>query len=164
MTSNKVLDVLKQALLLEKKGFALYSEVAKHTQSGAAREFFQMMANEEKLHVAWVEKQFALAAKGRAFAEIEMEDSPTADAVLTAKLKEEISAAGYEAAAISAAIALEENAIRIYSERAKETQDKEEKRMYETLVEFERQHLVMLLKINSEITQSVWFDNQFWPF
>lgn len=164
MTVNKALDALKHALLLEKKGFALYSTVAAQTSSTAAREFFSMMAEEERSHVAWVERQFALAAREQPFEKLTMEDSPDVDAVLTKKIREEISAASYEAAAIAAAIGLEENAIRIYSERAKESCDKEEKRMYETLVEFEKQHLVTLLKINSEITESVWHDNQFWPF
>ncbi len=164
MTTNKALEVLKQAFLLEKKGFAFYSQVARQTQSEAARQFFQMMAEEEKLHVAWIERQFALASKGLPFEAVEMTDAPVADAVLTSRLKDEISAASYEAAAIAAAIGFEENAIRIYSERAKDSVDKAEQHMYQTLVDFERQHLVTLLKMNSEITESVWYDNQFWPF
>ncbi len=164
MTGNQALEVLKHALLLEKKGLALYSQVAQQTTSPAAKEFFQLMASEEVKHCTWVEQQFANATKGLPFQSIAMDDSSLADSILTLKLRQEISAVSYEAAAISAAISLEENAIKIYSDRAATSNDPEERHMYETLTEFEKNHLSMLVKINSEITESVWHDNHFWPF
>ena len=80
------------------------------------------------------------------------------------ELKEEISAADYEAAAISAAIAMEKNAIRLYSDRASDAADPNEKALYKWLAEWERQHLNFLAEIDKELTEKIWYDNNFWPF
>ncbi len=79
-------------------------------------------------------------------------------------LKEEISAVDYEAAAISAAMSMEKNAIRLYAERSTEAEDPNEKALYEWLAEWERQHLNFLTEIDKELTEKIWHDNSFWPF
>jgi len=60
---------------------------------------------------------------------------------LTEKVKSEISAAGFEAAAISAAIDFENRAIEVYSSRAKEATDSNEKEMYQMLADWEK-HII----------------------
>ena len=79
-------------------------------------------------------------------------------------LAEEKSAADYEAAAISAAIAMEKNAIQLYSDRASTAADPNEKALYKWLAAWERQHLNFLAEIDKELTEEVWYDNNFWPF
>ena len=84
--------------------------------------------------------------------------------VMTKDLKEEISAADYEAAAISAAMAMEKNAIQLYSDRASDAADPNEKALYKWLAEWEMQHLNFLSAIDKELTEQIWYDNNFWPF
>ncbi len=87
-----------------------------------------------------------------------------ASAVFTPALSRKIDAASFEAAAISAAMAMEEAAIRLYADRAKKTRDRHEKALYRWLVEWETSHLEMLSKIDQDLKESIWHDNAFWPF
>ena len=59
---------------------------------------------------------------------------------------------------------MEERAIKLYAERARETQDPEEKKLYEWLSEWENGHLNILMDMDKELTEKIWNDNQFWPF
>jgi rubrerythrin len=84
--------------------------------------------------------------------------------ILTQELKEEMSAADYEAAAISAAISMEKKAIELYADRAVAAQDPNEKALYEWLAKWETQHLNFLAEIDKELTEQIWHDSNFWPF
>ncbi len=69
-----------------------------------------------------------------------------------------------EAAAISAAIDFENRAIKVYQGRADETTDPNEKAMYQMLADWERTHHHLLHKLNEDLKEQVWHDNNFWPF
>jgi rubrerythrin len=160
-------DILKTAILLEHRGKAFYTTAARETKSEAVREFFTMMADEETEHIEFLSKQFAEFQKSGVFAKNVM-DSMAADSeasiILSEKIKEEISAAGFEAAAISAAIDFENRAISIYQERANSAEDANEKEMYQMLANWERTHFKMLYKIDEDLRHQIWNDNNFWPF
>jgi rubrerythrin len=83
---------------------------------------------------------------------------------LSERVKKEISAAGFEAAAISAAIDFENRAIEVYQGRANNAMDPNEKEMYQTLADWERTHFHMLHKIDEDLKEQIWQDNNFWPF
>ncbi len=51
-------DILKEAILLEKRGKAFYSNVAEQSRSQAAKKIFTMMAEEEDEHIKFLAKQF----------------------------------------------------------------------------------------------------------
>ena len=87
-----------------------------------------------------------------------------ASIILNNNLKKEISAASYEAAAISAAIDMENNAIKTYTERANLATDKNEKDLFNWLANWEKTHHEILIHIDNELKESIWFDNKFWPF
>lgn len=91
-------------------------------------------------------------------------DDTDAVMILSEKIKKEISAAGFEAAAISAAIDFENNAIAVYSQRAQEATDPNEKAMYHMLAEWEKGHHHLLHKLNEDLKEQIWNDNNFWPF
>ena len=97
-------DILKTAILLEHRGKAFYRTAARETESEAVRQFFTMMAEEEDRHIEFLSRQFSEFEKRGKFADNIM-GNPAADAetamILTDKIKKEISAAGFEAAAIS---------------------------------------------------------------
>ena len=79
-------------------------------------------------------------------------------------MKAQISASEFEAAAISAAMAMEKNAVRLYSERAAASEDPDEKTLYQWLAEWEHHHLDFLAEIDRQLTEAIWHDNSFWPF
>jgi rubrerythrin len=160
-------DILKTAILLEHRGKAFYTTTARETKSEAVRKFFTMMAEEESGHIEFLSRQFVEFEKNGKFAKNTMEnpaDDAEATLILSNKIKKEISAAGFEAAAISAAIDFENRAIDVYQGRANSATDPNEKEMYQTLADWERTHFHMLHSIDEDLKEQIWLDNNFWPF
>jgi len=163
---NTPLDILKGALLLEQRGKAFYAKVAEQASTPAVREFFGMMADEEDHHIEVLSQQYREYQRHGTFssrAGTRQEASTFASAVLGERLQKEIAAATFEAAAISAAMAMERNAIRLYSERAEIASEPEEKALYQWLTEWEREHLEFLVAVDRQVVEAIWNDNHFWP-
>ena len=165
--SKSAEDILKTAILLERRGKAFYTTAARQTESEAARRIFTMMAEEEDEHIEFLSKQFAEYEKTGKFAKNDIEE-PADDTevvmILSEQVKKEISAAGFEAAAISAAMDFETRAVEVYQGRADEATDPNEKEMYQMLADWERTHHHLLHKLNEDLKEQVWHDNNFWPF
>ena len=164
MAEDKVLEILKQAILLEKQGKAFYENVAAQTESPAAKNIFSLMADEENKHVAFLSREFSHYNESKAFSGNALPDgmSVIADLVLSKDVKSQISAASFEAAAVSAAIEMENKAIKLYSERYEQSKDTNEKNLYKKLADWEKEHAVFLIKISNEIIEEIWNENQFW--
>jgi len=160
-------DILKEAILLERRGKAFYTTAARQTQSEAARKIFEMMAAEEDEHINFLSKQFAYYEKNKEFMKVEEggdTDDATVMAILSEEIKKQINAASFEAAAISAAMDFETRAVKIYSDRAESATDPNEKEMYQMLADWEKGHHYWLHKINEDLREQIWYDNNFWPF
>jgi rubrerythrin len=84
--------------------------------------------------------------------------------ILSEEVKKNISSAGYEAAAIAAAIDMEKRAIEVYGEQAKTAADPAERSLFAWLSDWEKGHLKILSDLDNELKEKIWFDNQFWPF
>lgn len=165
MTTQRSLEIIRQALLLEKRGKSFYSKVAEHTQHAAVRDFFSNMAVEEQTHIELLLKHYkSLKDMGSFVADSSEDPLKTASEVVNYDIIAQITGADYESAAISAAINMEERAIKVYSERAESTGDPDEKKLYHWLADWERKHLHQLLEIDRIVTERIWSDNSFWPF
>ena len=165
--AKSAVDILKEAILLERRGKAFYTTAARQTESDAARKIFEMMAAEEDEHIEFLSKQFAYYEKNKAFMKVDDSanvDDTTVMEILSEEIKKQVSAAGFEAAAISAAMDFETRAVQIYSERAESATDTNEKEMYQMLADWEKGHHFWLHKINEDLREQVWYDNSFWPF
>ena len=167
MTEDKTTEILKSAILMEKKGQAFYDKVAQQASAEAVKRFFQTMAAEEKNHIRILSEQFKAYQDNRQFNVGQFDEHQNSDItsqVLSKEIKSEISAADYEAAAISAAMSMEESAIKLYSDRAAAATDPNEKALYSWLAKWETQHLSFLADIDRELKEDVWYDQSFWRF
>ena len=167
MTEDQTTEILKNAILLEKRGKAFYSKVSEQASGAAVKAFFEMMADEEVKHVKILGDQFKAYQQDQKFIPGDYQEDYTgsiSSKVLTKELKEEILAADYEAAAISAAMSMEKKAVELYSDRAAKAEDPNEKALYDWLAKWEAQHLKFLSEIDKELTEQIWYDNNFWPF
>ncbi len=165
MQEEKIVNILKSAILLEKKGETLYRQVAKQATSKEVKDFFNQLADDEVLHGEILKKHFQSYVKNKRF-DPSVSDRYTTNSVeliLPAKLKEDINSAGFEAAAISAAIQLEKNSTESYGARAKETQDPEEIKLFKWLSTWEAGHLQNLMELDKALQEKIWYDNNFWP-
>ncbi len=160
-------EILKTAILLEHKGKAFYNQVANQTESKAVERIFKMMAEEEDSHIHFLSRQFTNFLKNDTFLEneaLKSADDTDAIEILSDQIKNEISAASFEAAAISAAIDFENKSIEVYTKRAEEATDPNEKKMYQMLADWEKTHHRLLHKMNEDLKEQIWNDNSFWPF
>jgi len=164
---NKALEIIKKAILMESRGKALYMEVANKTTSADVKKIFELMAAEEQTHIEYLSEQYKNFSKYGTFVKQDLhvqEEESIATLILNPAVKEQISGAGFEAAAIGAAIDMETKAIEVYSKWAEECTDANEKALFTWLADWEKSHYEMLIKLDKELTEKVWFDNQFWPF
>jgi len=167
MSTNGSIEIIKTAILMEKRGMAFYQKVAEQSESKAVREFFNLMAAEEEKHIDVLSQQFkSFHDQNKFLASMDAYQisSDFTSKILTQEVKNEISSAGFEAAAISAAIAMEKSAVALYSDRAGNSDNPEEKQLYDWLAGWEKEHLNFLIEIEKELKEKIWFDNQFWPF
>lgn len=166
MVETDALTILKRAILLETRGKAFYKKAAEEAGNQVVKEFFEMMAAEEVSHIKILSEQYKSYQANNKFIPRAVDEysADVVEQIITEKLIESISAAGFESAAISAAMGMEERAIKLYSLRAEEATDLNEKALYRWLADWETQHLELLAKIDKEVTETIWNDNSFWPF
>ncbi len=167
MQENKTLDIIKGAMLLEYRGKALYESAAQTTKVDAVKELFEFLVKEEETHIDILKDQFTRVHKKEGF---DVEYTAQADLkaqssskILSDKIVNGISGAGYEAAVISAALEFEKNAVKYYSDHSAQAGSEEEKKLYDWLAEWEKGHMTMLAELDNEIKEQIWYDNQFWP-
>ncbi len=161
---TNALDVIKKALLLEYRGKTFYENAAKTTNSDAVKEIFNTMVEEEEKHAEMLTHMFNDISKGKVTAlDLDSKPADISLEIISEKIKKDVSAAGFEAAAISAAIAMETGAVKFYTESAKNAETDEEKKLYNWLASWEQTHAKYLSEIDREIMESVWEDNKFWP-
>ncbi len=166
-TKDTALDILKTAILLERKGKAFYTQAARNSESKSAKQIFETMAEEENAHIAFLTEQAQNYIKSNKFMTPEVkpeDDDDKTTEILTEQIKKEINAASFEAAAISAAIDFENRAIEVYSKRAHEATDPIEKQVYQMLADWEKGHHHLLHRLNEDLKEQIWNDNNFWPF
>ena len=165
-SNDKAVEVLKTAILLERRGKAFYTQAARNSESKSAKQIFEMMAEEEDAHIDFLTRQFKNYHEHHEFLKSDPppEEDDTVVEILSEKIKKEINAASFEAAAISAAIDFENRAIDIYSTRAEEATDPNEKEMYQMLADWEKGHHHLLHRLNEDLKEQIWNDNNFWPF
>lgn len=167
MESNSTLEILKHAILLEKRGKVFYTNAAENSKNPEVRKIFLLMAAEEDIHVKVLSDQYIHYKDNGKFDHLkasEIAEGGSEDESLIRSVIGEISAAGYEATAISMAMDMESRAIAAYSERAINAADLEEKRFYEWLTNWERGHYQVLYMLDQELKERIWNDNSFWPF
>lgn len=167
METQKAIDILKMAILMEKRGYAFYAKVAENTADPEIKHIFLVMADEETKHVKFLSEQFQNYDREGKFSHVNLPDlahEEFTSLILTEEMKQKISSAGFEAAAISAAVDFEKRAVEVYSTRAQATTDANEKALYTWLADWEKGHLKVLSDMDNELKEKIWNDNQFWPF
>jgi rubrerythrin len=167
MENAKTLEILKMAILMEKRGHSFYAKVADQISEPEIKHIFLTMADEETKHVKFLSEQYVGFEKQHSFTKVDLPDLANegfASLILTEEMKSKISSAGFEAAAISAAIDFEKRAVEVYSKQAETTSDPNEKELYRWLAEWEGGHLKILSDMDNELKEKIWNDSQFWPF
>lgn len=153
--------VLKGAIIFEERGRAFYEHAASTAKSPGVQELFRLLAKEEERHKEYLAKALAELLKKGEIGKISLPVDVTA-AVLTEEVKKEVEAAGFEAAAIYAGMALEERAVAFYSEKAKNAPEPLAE-LYRSLARWEQTHLDLLAALDQDLRERIWHERGFWP-
>ena len=167
MDKSNTLTILKNAFLIERKGKNLYQKAMDHAENDEVKAFFKDLVDDEQEHMNILEKQFKSYMKDGKFMAGGYENdggAVTAPDILDQTLIDKIDAASFEATAITAAIGFEQKAVTLYAKRSEEATDPEEKKMYNWLSVWEKTHLKKLMALEESLIESVWNDNNFWPY
>lgn len=167
MESQKAIEILKNAILMEVKGQAFYKNVADQSDNEDVRNIFNIMAEEEKMHTEFLSKQYSFVKNNGTAAKVDLpheSQDNISQLILSPDIKNKLSGAGFEAAAISASIDMENKAVEIYIQFSNETSDPNIRELFLWLADWEKGHVKILSQLDNELKEKVWFDNNFWPF
>lgn len=169
MTDQKkahLIEVIKNALMVEIKGQQLYSHAATQTQDPSAKILFEMLANDEEQHVNILKQQYESLMKDGA---LNMDNIHPAEVdhgsqgVVSDEFKKSIKRGDFEMAVIGIGCDLEAKAIAFYEKHAAETDNPELKKLFTWLVEWEEGHLDQLKELEDRYQAAYWADQGFSP-
>lgn len=156
--STAEISIMDFAIEKEKEGVTFYTEAAKRLREPELRDLFITLAREEARHLEWlIDIQRTAFKKGvdECFRTIEVNEyleSIARDGVFP---KGENAARQIEAVktvedACRIALLAEKNAILLYSELAKLTRDREQKKILERLIKEEKAHLAKVVGLRAD--------------
>jgi rubrerythrin len=162
MDGNNAVDLLKGAILLERRGRALYEGAARQASAEPVRLLFETLAQEESRHQAWLESLFVQSAVEGAATGFRIPSDTASHPVIDSAMAAAIASAGFESAVVSAAVGLEQAAIAYYEEAAARSRG-EAADLFTKLADWERTHLELLTSLDRQIRERAWFESGFWP-
>jgi rubrerythrin len=161
MSKQAMINALAQGIKGELDGITVYENAAEKS-TGEVRTFFLDRAGEEKQHYNWLVDYYqrlvnedGVLEPGADRGRLPDEASP----IISESFLERIGKDQYLSTAVSTSVLLEMNAIEHYRKSAEDADDKAVKQLFNELVEWEKGHYDMLLKIQEE-SRKVWFETQ----
>ncbi|MBC7195605.1 MAG: ferritin-like domain-containing protein, partial [Caldisericia bacterium] len=125
MNENKILEILKNALLLEYRGRAFYRRAKEESKVEEVKNIFDLMEREEEKHIVFLNKEFKSfqnSGKLTVPENFSIDFKPAEEKIFNA-LKEKIEMSDYESMAIYMAITFEKEAVNFYDDKARKTED-----------------------------------------
>lgn len=140
----EIKEILKTALEFEKKGYALYSDVAKTTKNDLARSIFEYLASQEERHVSEIDnyiKKNKLVLSGDSAKKTEEFFTTTVKT-----FKSQLKLVKADSDAYERGLELEKNSYDFYKSKLSEAKTEEVKKFLKFLMEQENAHYVLIQK------------------
>ncbi|HMA68721.1 MAG TPA: ferritin family protein [Candidatus Mcinerneyibacterium sp.] len=166
MSKESVLKGLKKGMKGELDSISLYKQAAEKS-SGDVKDFFEERVEEEKMHYNYLLDFYKSIDAGKSikkisdeFPTVEEETSP----IISEKFIDRISDKQHLFSAISTAVLLELESIKLYDKWADQADDADLSNFYKKLADWEREHYNEVTKIEKEAEEEFWVKNRFSPF
>jgi rubrerythrin len=166
MEKEKLLEPVKQAIMMEIHGLRFYQVAAERCSNPTAREMFSDLAKDEIKHRAELEKQFRSIlneGKWNPPPSDHPHDLRFKDPVIDKTLKKDIEGAWFDSAALNIGLLLEKRALDHYRKQEKETEDPQIKAVFQWLANWEQGHLNRLMAMERALREEIWHEAGFWP-
>lgn len=157
------LELIKQAIINEIEGYEFYKLASAHG-SGASREAFLELANEELKHADFLKALFT-KLKDSENDEIQLAfeaDPPSPDIYKWDKVGNELSSMAMSVFSIG--MQMERDSIEFYQNAKERTTIKAAKDLYETLIKWEKVHLDQFTTQYNLYKEDWWNEQGFAPF
>jgi rubrerythrin len=170
MTTNRdtILAIISKAYQIELDGYTFYSMTAERAQKPAVQELFGKLASDEVQHQAFL-RAVAKNYDTKGMAAFQMDGrvpdaSDITSQVFTGRFREQAAGAQFELATLSIGMTLETNALRYFTEAARNATDKEVTQFYQFLADWERQHYDSLKTLFDIVRSDTMASSGFSPF
>ena len=166
-TMKTVLEAVKTAIITELRGYEIYKAAAERTQDAAARQMFQSLAGDERVHKDFLEKNYrSLLKQGQWSVPATPENLTPLDHtdIITPDFIKRVKGGSFEMAVIATGVELERSAIEYYHRQAEECPDETAKKTFQFLAEWEKGHLEALGDLERQMRDQYFADVGFTPF
>ncbi len=170
MTTNRdtILAIINKAYQIELDGYTFYSMTAERAQKPAVQELFGKLASDEVQHQGFLRSvarnydtkgagAFAFDTKLPGMGEV-------ASQVFTGRFREQAAGAEFELAVLSIGMTLETNAMKYFTEAARQAGEKEITQFYQFLADWEKQHFDALRSLFDVVRGDQMAENRFAAF
>ncbi len=165
---DTILDILKTAYQIEVDGYTFYSMTAERTEKPAVQELFGKLASDEVQHQAFlrsVASRYDFKGAGAFVFDMKAPDmGEIASCVFTGTFREQAAGAEFEMAVLSIGMTLETNAMKYFTEAARNAGQKEVTQFYQFLADWEKQHYDALKSLFDVVRADQMAANGFAPF
>lgn len=166
-----VLEILKEALVIEREGEEFYRAAAENCKNPVAKHTFLSLAEQERKHAAYFHAHYEALAAGRqwpALEDLDVEsyevpdeakaiydqarcEAESCDVVMCAELEQ----------LYATAMDKERRSLELYRHQAEQAQDEQQKAFFAFLIEQERGHLEVLSNTHKYLDDPAqWFFDQ----
>jgi len=161
-----VIEAIKTAIITELRGYEIYKAAAERATDAAAKQMFGHLAEDERHHKIFLEKNFrSVLEKGEWAVPATPENlSPLDDSeIVNPDFLKRVKGGAFEMAVVAAGCELERSAITFYRKAAEDCPDEESAKVFSFLADWEKDHLNSLNALESRMKDEYFADQGFMP-
>ena len=161
-----VLEAIKTAIITELRGYEIYKAAAERATDPSAKLMFKQLADDEKHHKDFLEKNFhSVLERGEWAVPATPENlTPLDDSdIVNPDFLKRVKGGAFEMAVVAAGVELEMSAINYYKKAADDCPDEESSKVFRFLAEWEADHLEHLANLESRLKDHYFADLGFTP-
>jgi rubrerythrin len=165
--NEEILKGLKTAIEAELMGHEFYKNAAKNTDDPMGKETFSRMAEEEMAHFNYLRHQYKSVMENGDYdfskklnkKQVKHADNP----VFSEQIKDRIKDSHFEVSALSIGMKLEMDAMKYYRSCAETAHNKEAKKFYTELADWEKDHYLAFERQLENLKEEYFIANNFVP-
>lgn len=155
-------QILKKAVMIEQEGYEFYMLAAARSDDNETRLAFEKIADDEQQHISWLKELYnKLSEEGEG--ELTFSEPPEEPEIFDWD-KKDLFQGSLALSVFSIGVKLEKEAIEFYQNAAKNSESEEAKKLYKTLIEWERGHMNEFQKRYEALQEDWWSQQGFAPF
>lgn len=155
-------DIIKQGILNEIEGYEFYRMAGDKIENGENRDIFYEISKEEKKHAQWLQNVYKQLTKSEILDMAFLENPPSPEIYNWSKLN--IDMTNTAVSVFGIAVQMEKDSVDFYENAMQDVEDEKLKKLYQTLINWEKMHLEQFLNQYNIYKEMWWSSQEFAPF